>query len=384
MRADVVIVGGGVAGATAALEAAKAGYDVLLIEKRRELGRPVICGEFLPSLNSISFASRVVHELREAYKLSEEFVVHETERVLVDIEGLRRLDFELKGYVIDKEGLVRALAEAAGGMGARVLKGLRAEQVKRVKGGYVVSARGREFRASSVVGADGFPSLVARSLGMESGYTLVDWAVAGHVRARGDFDDCTVRMYVDPQMTPGGYAWVIPKGRGLANVGIGIRAVYGRKGSDLRLLLKRFLKHVGIEGVVEGPYYKCIPVGGLVRTACSGEVYLIGDSAGLVNPVNGGGIPLAMASGIAVARGLEESTYRDFLKRAEKLLNWGLTYRHLVDAFYEGLTLGKVGASATPKSLALKVLKGERTPILLLGRIARALLRMSGSSAGFP
>lgn len=382
IRTDLAVIGGGVAGTTATLEAAKAGFKVVLVERKKEPGKPVVCGEFLPSLDAVEFAADVLPELRRAYDIMRDFMVHETSRIVVEVKGYRTLEFDLKGFVIDKEALTRSLIEEAEGLGARVLLGERARRVERCDEGFVVHTSREKLSASVVIGADGFPSLTATCLSMKSGYSLADWAIAGHVRAEGAFDEDTVWMYIDPKTTTGGYAWVIPKSRRIANVGLGVRAIYARSKVDVRAALNGFLRLARIERTVEGPYYKVIPVGGLVEIPTVKGALLVGDSAGLVNPINGGGIPLAVASGIAAARYLSGDCYEDFLERASKLLRWGLTYRYLVDAFYEGFSVGKLGMILTPTGLALKVLKGEETVMLAVGRIVKTLLEWKGILRG--
>jgi len=372
---DVIIVGGGVAGATAAFKASEKGFSVVVIDEKKDSGTPVICGEFIPDMEKVSFAFDILPEMSRAYDLFKfTNILVKTRDVIVKVKGRRELRLGVSGFVIDKALLIKTLLEMAEANGATLVKGVRVRQIFEENGRYLVKVKNNILRAGRIIGADGYPSTTATLLGMDSGYTLNDWAIAGHVRGRGEWGEDEVYMYVDLDFTPGGYAWVIPRGSSEANVGIGIRASYARRGLKIQRLLREFCSLVHVENVVEGPYYKCIPVGGVVREVRKRGATLIGDSAGLVNPINGGGIPTAIASGLAVSESLERERYDDFITRSRKLLGWGLKYRFLVDAFYAKSLVGMLGVRFTPTKIAERVLKGEKTPLLALTRIAKLVL----------
>ena len=93
-------------------------------------------------------------------------------------------------------------------------------------------------------------------------------------------------------VAPGGYAWVIPKKEG-ANVGLGYSKRYAR--GELRLLLGEFLKLRPMEaGKLNG---KMVPMSGPIPSTVKGNALVVGDAAGQVMAVNGGGIPIAMICG---------------------------------------------------------------------------------------
>ena len=372
---DVIIIGGGVAGATAAFKASEKGFSVAVIDEKKDPGTPVICGEFIPDKEKVSFAFEALPEMSRAYDLFKfTNILVKTRDVIVKVKGRRELRLGVSGFVIDKALLIKTLLEMAEANGATLVRSVRVRHISEKNGRYLVKVKNNILRAGKIIGADGYPSTTAALLGMDSGYTLNDWAIAGHVRGRGEWGEDEVYMYVDLDFTPGGYAWVIPRGDGEANVGIGIRVSYARRGLKIQRLLREFCSLVHVESVVEGPYYKCIPVGGVVRKVRKRGATLIGDSAGLVNPINGGGIPTAIASGLAVSESLERECYDDFITRSRKLLGWGLKYRFLVDAFYAKSLVGMLGVRLTPTKIAERVLKGEKTPLLALTWIAKLIL----------
>ena len=109
-------------------------------------------------------------------------------------------------------------------------------------------------------------------------------------------------MYFSARFAPGGYAWIIPLGRDVANVGIGVRASY-LSGERLAGILERFIaehpvakeKLAGGEvlAVMRGP----VPAGGTAGEVFKGNMILAGDAAGHVMATSGGGIPLAVVAG---------------------------------------------------------------------------------------
>jgi len=125
-------------------------------------------------------------------------------------------------------------------------------------------------------------------------------------------------MYMDPRYSPGGYGWIIPKGHGRANVGIGIREPYVRRNWQIRELLAGFIdkNKVAAQRLRGGQKASLIgdslPVDGPLARTYTDRVMAVGDAAGMVMPTNGGGIQTAMITGRlageAAVRYFEEKT----------------------------------------------------------------------------
>src|SRR5437773_3545830 len=220
---DVLVIGAGPTGSTAAKYAARGGADVLLVEKRSEIGTPVRCGE--------GVAKRWLDEIGLAP--SGEFICHEVEgaRVIAP-DGTALVVDETRagnecGYVLERDLFDRYLAKEAAKAGAEIL--IRPSAVGLLRDdGQIIGARCEhmaetfEVRAKVVIGADGFESQVGRWAGLET-----------HLRTR-DIDACLQYTMVgvagDPRYNdvylgscaPGGYAWVFWKQPDVANVGIGV------------------------------------------------------------------------------------------------------------------------------------------------------------------
>src|SRR5207247_3834981 len=110
-------------------------------------------------------------------------------------------------------------------------------------------------------------------------------------------------MYMDPRYSPGGYGWIIPKGKGRANVGIGIREPYVRRDWQIRDLLTGFIEKntVASKRLVGGNKASMIgdslPVDGPLSRTYSDRVMAVGDAAGMVMATTGGGRETALITG---------------------------------------------------------------------------------------
>ncbi|MGQ0797836.1 MAG: NAD(P)/FAD-dependent oxidoreductase [Methanobacteriota archaeon] len=297
---DVLVVGAGPGGSTAARYAALGGARTLLIEKRTEIGTPVRCGE--------GVAKRWLEEI--GLSPSRAFVAHEVEGArVVAPDGTSLVLDERRGgnetgYVLERDLFDRHLAKEAAKAGAEVM--IRTSAVGLLhEAGRVVGARCEHFadtfdvRARVVIGADGFESQVGRWAGLET-----------HLRAR-DIDACLQytlvgvagdARYNDVYLgscAPGGYAWTFWKAPDVANVGIGVNLSKIRDRADAKKYLDAHIART--PGLASGEVIE--EVAGAVsvsmpleRTVTDGLV-LVGDAARLIDPLTGGGILNACLSG---------------------------------------------------------------------------------------
>jgi digeranylgeranylglycerophospholipid reductase len=297
---DVLVVGAGPTGSTAAKYAARVGASVLLIEKRSEIGTPVRCGE--------GVAKRWLEEI--GLSPNGEFICHEVDGArIIAPDGTALVVDETRagnecGYILERDLFDRFLAKEAAKAGAEILIKTSAVGLLH-EDGRTIGARcehmGQTFdvRAKFVIGADGFESQVGRWAGLQT-----------HLRAR-DIDACLQYTMVGVagnsrlndiylgSIAPGGYAWVFWKGPDVANVGIGVNLSKIRDRADAKRYLDDLIgrtpslaKGEVIEEVA-GAVSVSMP---LERTAAPG-VMLAGDAARLIDPLTGGGILNGCLSG---------------------------------------------------------------------------------------
>jgi len=297
---DVLVVGAGPGGSTAARYAASRGVRTLLIEKRSEIGTPVRCGE--------GVAKRWLEEIGIAP--SREFVAHEVDgaRIIAPdgtalVVDERRAGNEC-GYVLERDLFDRHLAKLAAKTGAEVR--IRTSAVGLLQeDGVVVGARCEHFgetfdvTARVVIGADGFESQVGRWAGLETILRPKDVDACLQYTLVGIDGDPSRNDFYLGSWAPGGYVWVFWKGPGIANVGLGVNlaALHGK--AEPVAHLDRFLEaHPALgKGRVLEEVAGAVSVSPPPERTVAPGVMLVGDAARLIDPVTGGGILNACVSG---------------------------------------------------------------------------------------
>jgi digeranylgeranylglycerophospholipid reductase len=289
IKTDVVIVGAGPAGSSCAEHAALNGVDVVVLERRPVIGEPVKCGEFMPSLNEIKAIFPDALELDPIFDVPADLHCLETNQIRIFSPKMRSWNVPFSGYTTDRNRFDQHLAAKASKAGARIITGT---PVTKVKEG-LVQADGLEVEAKVIVGADGPLSIVGKSFGYERSKDLCP---AVTLQIKGDFDP-VAEMYFG-SVAPGGYAWIIPK-KGVANVGLGVAPHFAKM--TVNEYFRKFLELKGLKTDMDITG-KFVPMTGPIRQATKGHSLLVGDAAGHVMAVNGGGIPIAMITGRLAGR----------------------------------------------------------------------------------
>ena len=285
-RYEVVIVGAGPAGSSAALAAAQAGARVLVIEKRREIGLPVQCAEYVP------------RQLRWHVPWLLDWVAQEIRVMRTHLPDGEVVETPSVGYVIHRALFDQGLAAAARRAGAELMLEARALEPT-AKG--LVARQGRkifEVGAKVIVGADGPSSTVAGWMGQAKRRMLI--AAQCQVHLEGPVE--ATHVYFDPFYV-GGYGWLFPKGE-VANVGVGVSS-NGRPSPKEALahLLDRLETRQTLK--VSKTFRVCgglIPCDGPREYARRGNIILVGDAAGQTHPITGAGVVHACLCGQMAGR----------------------------------------------------------------------------------
>jgi len=292
-RYDILIVGGGPAGLSAAISASGSGQNVLLVERNREIGKPVLCAEGITHLG-----------LTSVVDLDRSWVSTEITGVRLFSPGGRTalIDHPRAGYVLNRDRFEASLAEKAGSLGVEIVVGCRAENLGRngklfTSIDLVNGSERRRVEFSAIIAADGIDSTIGREAGLTK--PLVPSRLescAQYVMKSEDIDPHIPEIWFSREFAPGGYAWIFPKGNGVANVGLGIVPTMAKKTTPFECLDdfvgRRFSeyeilsKSMGIVPSFEGR-------GRMLKA----NLMAVGDAARLIDSLTGAGISTALHSG---------------------------------------------------------------------------------------
>ncbi|MCD6157184.1 MAG: NAD(P)/FAD-dependent oxidoreductase [Euryarchaeota archaeon] len=313
---DVVVIGAGPAGSSAAYEAAKRGLKVLLIEKRAEVGSPIRCAEGvgkegLEDLGIKPKSEWIANEVKGAriYAPSGDYITLEASMAGSEV-----------GYVLHRDKFDQYLAKMAVDAGSELYTRAMAIGLKREDSEIVVRIRHfgnlYEVRTPIVIGADGFESLVGEWAGIRTRLDPKDINVTFEYRITGaKFDPNYTEFYIGNEVAPGGYVWIFPKSEKEANVGIGV--LLSRVDSEKKrpkYLLDKFLKeHPKYRGKIIAVISGAVSVSRPLEPSYTDNVMLVGDAARMIDPLTGGGIIHAIISGRAAgetaAKAIEKGDY---------------------------------------------------------------------------
>ena len=317
IETDVLVIGAGPAGSSTAKHAALNGAEVILIDKKSEIGSPKRCAEGVS---------------KEGLK---KLGIEPNSRwVTKELSGVRLIspngtDVWMKedqvklpeaGYILERKVFDKFMAMDAARAGAAIMIKTLARGMRKDYDGYIVSCESMgedfEIKAKIVVGADGPESRVGRWGGLKTAVKPKNMESGIQFEMVGlEMEDPDVIEFYFGSVAPGGYAWIFPKGDDIANVGLGIVSTVTDKSAYEHLV--EFVKNCPatqnaqpVELNVGGD-----PVGGMTKTLVKDNLMIVGDAAGHVNPLTGGGIITALEAGMyageVAAAAVKEDNYTE-------------------------------------------------------------------------
>jgi len=281
LQCDILIIGAGPAGSSSAFSAASRGLDVVVVERRKKIGVPVRCAEYIPAplLGEINLKKNVIVQ---------------------PIKGMRTwlpsgdvVETKAPGFTINRDIFDQTLALAAKQAGAQLL--LSATAMRHHNGKVRIKKQDDTFLEilpRVIIGADGPYSRVGRWI--NSNKNLIP-AIQVRVLLTAPMEYTQVYFQKDFY---GGYGWLFPK-KNEANIGLARKR---KKEGDvsLQFLLAQFMNRLIKEGkILPGTIKKfggVIPAES-VRSVTRQNILLVGDAAGHTHPITGAGVAQAVICG---------------------------------------------------------------------------------------
>ena len=337
IKYDVVVVGGRVGGSTASLFASKSDVDVLMIEKRQEIGTPVQCAE------GVTYGTFETLDIKPDEKYIRSRIkgahIHAPDGRCISYEGGLAEGMVLDRKIFDKELAIKSAKSGTDIMMKTTVKDLIIENHKVC--GVVAKHLGKtiEIGADVVIAADGIESNIARLAGIETIKNPKDICSCAQYEMVGmDVDPEYLYFYFGEKIAPGGYLWIFPKGDGVANVGLGIRSSVETPISYLNKYVSSW-DATPVELNIGG-----VPLTGPIDKTYTDGLLVVGDAAGQIDPITGGGIhttiSCARSAGEVAAQSVkEEDNTSKFLKKYQdrwkdklgKNLDNSVKYRKIAD-----------------------------------------------------
>ena len=303
---DVLVVGGGPVGCTAARFAAQGGARTLIVEKRHEIGSPVRCGEGLaPDFFQEIGITKDPGWLRNTVE-GARFISPAGHIWVVEGEAVS----EEVGLVIDRDKFDKSMALHALNSGARLMLGTHIEELMidqgKVEGGHGTSMGEKiTIGAKVVVAADGYESTLAHQAGLDTRLARSDVETClqytmGGVKSQAKYCD----FYLGNAIVPGGYVWVFPKNENEVNVGLGLLLSKVGKVGMVQECLDSFVRgHPVLSrgspiSMIAGAVSVSMP---LEKTFKDG-LLVVGDAARMVDPLSGGGVANGMLAAMMAGK----------------------------------------------------------------------------------
>ncbi len=317
---DVIIIGGGPAGATCALQLRHSGLQVLLIDKAT-FPRTKICGDAIGG-RSIKTLFACCPELIESFRQFSAKTKTTQTRLHVNNQKPFAIHWVNEAYCCTRFDFDNFLIDAVRKYAPNVtiLENFKADTIKKLpdtEGGICVGNQAMEvfFETKMLVGSDGAQSVVTKNMtSTKLSHSDHVGAVRAYYKGVKGLEMNTTEIYMSPELSPG-YLWVFPLAEGFANVGYGmLTKKISEKKVNLRTTMTDYIQESPIlRGRFEGSEQVGkiegfgLPLGS--RQVCmSGDNFLLtGDAASLIDPASGDGISNAIVSGKVAAKTIEKA-----------------------------------------------------------------------------
>lgn len=270
---DVIVIGAGPAGAVTSKIVSSAGFRTLLLEKNEACRSP--CAGYIGNTTELE-------------PLDDAIIQSGIRKMRVYFPDLSFHDFSLNGFVVDRYLFDMELIRNSQSSGTEIRW---SSPVSGIISGKVKFCN--ELACGKIiVGADGVFSRTASIMGLEK----QRFAACAQYHLKGIQPLSHIcEIFFNSEYAPGGYVWIYPTGKDSAKVGVGVTC------PNPRMYLDNFIRCSDVSGRLFGTKTEFItgalPIGGLREKLFFGNILLVGDSAGMADPITGAGIHNAILAG---------------------------------------------------------------------------------------
>lgn len=323
---DIVVVGAGPGGSVISRHLAQLNYRVLLLEKRKEVGIPVRCGE----------ASTSLKDMETFGPFDDDCIETVIDGLFVYGPGGTHLDVYKKntGIMLNREKFDPCLARLAEKDGVELVLQAKCESISPVVSGYreieVTSPLGKsKIKTKMLVGADGIESLVGRMAGLKSLQLHQHTCTGINFEVEGILTEANYLTFWQGQdFINDGYIWSFPKLKSnTTNFGAGY-LIPKSKGKPIKEVTLEWLEKLFPGAKIKRITGGLIPVSGNLKDYVADRLILVGDAAHHTNPLTGGGISAAMKAGregaLVIHQAFQEQNFskaffKQYQDRCEKI-----------------------------------------------------------------
>jgi digeranylgeranylglycerophospholipid reductase len=290
---DIIVIGAGPAGSSAATAAVAEGMSVLLLEEHETVGVPLQCAEGL-SRSTIKGYLDIKPEWAAAELKGSVARGPDGDEFTIEYPGV--------GWVLNRKVFDPALAAMARDRGAVLKTGAKAvgleagKVIVREKEGENIKGSEKKYGYRFLIAADGVSSMVGQWLGIDTRLSLAEIEVCAQYKMESiKVMAGYTHLIFGRSYAPGGYAWIFPTSVNSANVGLGISPLQTKMSA--RDLLDAWVRREFPEGIVKEKIFGGVPAKVMKRFSGK-DFFLIGDAARLTDPLSGAGIANGVKSGV--------------------------------------------------------------------------------------
>jgi digeranylgeranylglycerophospholipid reductase len=327
---DVIVVGGGPAGLSAAYAAAREGLRVALFERSKEIGYPIHTsgGSWVKDLHDLGIPEKFLHPIKHG----------------IFVSPGARADFhydEPVSCILEVRGLYQYLAALAARAGAELFPQAAVTHALHENGKPIGVRLGHSQRedyfAPLLIDASGMAGVLATQFGLRQAFTRFGQGVEVDV-VNDAWPPETIALLFGSLAAPSGYGWIFPYGEGRVRVGIGV--IKPDTAMELRPLLENLLRRREVAdlplaggGRIES-HVGSIPAAPPLRRASAEGLLVVGDAGALISTLLGEGIRFAIAIGrmagrVAAAAHRAGDFSAQFLSRYDR--EWRRRYRRVFE-----------------------------------------------------